>query len=123
MNAVASHPATLSSYGCVKIPLQTFIAWIQTPMKISMAIASLKRLQTQLTDQQQRAAVHRVQIRQLRQEVKRGTRRRVIRPVSSHPDHDILILDGQQAARFDSLPKAAAAIPPGLLFFYGAWRP
>jgi hypothetical protein len=30
-----------------------------------MAIASLKRLQTQLADRQQRAAVHRVQIRQL----------------------------------------------------------
>ena len=92
-------------------------------MKISMAIASLKRLQIQLDDQQQRAALHRVQIRQLRQEVKRGTRRRVIRPVSSHPDHDILILDGQPAARFDSLPKAVAAIPPSLLFFYGVWRP
>ena len=35
----------------------------------------------------------------------------------------ILILDGQPAARFDSLPKAVAAIPPGLLFFYGVWRP
>jgi hypothetical protein len=34
-----------------------------------MAIASLKRLQTQLADQQQRAAVHRVQIRRLREEV------------------------------------------------------
>jgi hypothetical protein len=35
----------------------------------------------------------------------------------------ILILDGQPAARFDSLPKAAAAIALGLLFFYGVWRP
>src|ERR1700738_3407150 len=35
----------------------------------------------------------------------------------------ILILDGQPAARFDSLPKAVAAIPPGLLFFYGVWGP
>ena len=32
-----------------------------------MAIASLKRLQTQLAEQQQRAAMHRVQIRQLRE--------------------------------------------------------
>ena len=38
-------------------------------------------------------------------------------------DRHILILDGQPAARFDSLPKAVAAIPPGLLFFYGVWRP
>ena len=29
----------------------------------------------------------------------------------------ILILGGQPATRFDSLPKAVAAIPPGLLFF------
>jgi hypothetical protein len=36
-----------------------------------MAIASLKRLQTQLVDQQQRAAVHRVQIRQLLEEIQR----------------------------------------------------
>ena len=36
---------------------------------------------------------------------------------------DILILDGQPAARFESLPRAVAAIPPGLLFFYGVWRP
>jgi hypothetical protein len=78
-----------SSYGGVKIPLQTFNEWIQTPIKISMAIASLKRLQTQLADQQQRAAVHRVQIRQLREELQRSTRRRFIRPTSSHPDHDI----------------------------------
>jgi hypothetical protein len=35
----------------------------------------------------------------------------------------ILILDGQPAARFDSLLKAVAAIPQGLLFFYGVWRP
>ena len=35
----------------------------------------------------------------------------------------ILILDDQPAARFDSLPKAVAAIPPGLLFFCGVWRP
>ena len=69
------------------------------------------------------AAVHRVPIRQLRQVVKRGTRRRLIRPASSHPDHDILMLDGQQVARFGSLPKAVAAIPPGLPLFYGAWRP
>ena len=62
---------TFGSYGGVKIPLQTFNAWIQTPIKISMAIVSLKRLQTQLADQQQRAAVHRVQIRQLREEVQR----------------------------------------------------
>jgi hypothetical protein len=54
-----------------QIPLQTFNAWIQTPIKISMAIASLKRLQTQLAGQQQRAAVHRVQIRQLPEEVQR----------------------------------------------------
>jgi hypothetical protein len=94
----------------VKIPLQTFNAWIQTPIKISMAIAGSKRLQTQLADQQQRAAVHRVQIRQLREEVQRGTRRRFIRPRSSHPDHDIiLILDGQPAARFGSLPKTTTA--------------
>ena len=49
----------------------------------------VKPLQTQLADQQQGAAVHRVQIRQLREEVQRGTRRRFIRPTSSHPDHDI----------------------------------
>ena len=35
----------------------------------------------------------------------------------------ILILDSQPAARFDSLPKAVAAIPQALLFFYGVWRP
>src|ERR1700731_4297402 len=28
----------------------------------------------------------------------------------------ILVLDGQQAARFDSIPKTVAAISPGLLF-------
>jgi len=49
----------------------------------------LKRLQTQRADRQQRAAVHRVQIRQLREEVQRWARRRFIRPTSSHPDHDI----------------------------------
>ena len=116
MNAVASHPRDVQQLWRRQIPLQTFNAWIQTPIKISMAIASLKRLQTQLADQQKRAAVHRVQIRQLREEVQRGTRRRFIRPTSSHPDH-VLILDGRPAARFDSLPKAVAAIPPGLLFF------
>ena len=39
------------------------------------------------------------------------------------PSRSRMIFDGQPAARFNSLPKAVAAIPPCLLFFYGVWRP
>jgi hypothetical protein len=84
----------------------------------------VKPLQTQLADQQQGAAVHRVQIRG----APRGgpeMNEKAIHSADVKPSRSrhFLILDGQPAARFVSLPKAVAAIPPGLLFFCGVWRP
>jgi hypothetical protein len=81
-----------SSYGVVKVPVQTFNEWIQTPIKIPIAITSLKRLQTQLADQQLRAAAHPVQIRQLRKERSRDERegdsfgRRQAIQITTYPD-------------------------------------
>ena len=71
MNAVASHPRDVQQLWRRQNSAPDVQRVDPGAIEIPMAIASLKRLQTQLADRQQRAAVHRMQIRQLREEVQR----------------------------------------------------
>jgi hypothetical protein len=85
---------------------------------------SLKRLQ----DSTGRPATARSRVRRANSAAPRGgpeMNEKAIHSADVKPSRSrhILILGGQPAARFDSLEKAVAAIPPGLLFFYRVWRP
>ena len=72
MNAVASHPRDVQQlWRRQNSAPDVQIVDPDAYQDLNGDRHSLKRLQTQLADRQQRAAVHGVQIRQLREEVQR----------------------------------------------------
>ena len=63
---------TFITIGDIRVSLETFNGWIQSPLKVSRQIQSLKQLQQRLSDAQERMAIERKQIRALSQEVSHG---------------------------------------------------
>ena len=63
---------TFVTIGDIRVSLETFNGWIQSPLKVSHQIQSLKQLQQRLSDAQERMAIERKQIRALSQEVAHG---------------------------------------------------
>jgi hypothetical protein len=60
---------TFVTIGDIRVSLETFNGWIQSPLKVSRQIRSLKQLQQRVSDAQERMAIERKQIRALSQEV------------------------------------------------------
>ena len=60
---------TFVTIGDIRVSLETFNRWIQSPLKVSRQIQSLKQLQQRLSDAQERMAIEGKQIRALSQEV------------------------------------------------------
>jgi hypothetical protein len=71
MNAVASHPRDVQQLWRRQNSAPDVQRVDPDAYQDLNGDRQVKRLQTQLADQQERAAVHRVQIRQLREEVQR----------------------------------------------------
>ena len=60
---------TFVTIGDIRVSLETFNGWIQSPLEVSRQIQSLKQLQQRVSDAQERMAIERKQIRALSQEV------------------------------------------------------
>ena len=60
---------TFVTIGDIRVSLETFNGWIQSPLKVSRQIQSLKQLQQRVSDAQERMAIERKQTQALSQEV------------------------------------------------------